>query len=58
MKTTVLVKLATQSIRKNKMRAALTMLGRFESVLRPPLVPLESRHEAVVRSALQHAGAL
>jgi putative ABC transport system permease protein len=27
MKTTVLVKLATQSIRKNKMRAALTMLG-------------------------------
>jgi putative ABC transport system permease protein len=27
MKTTVLVKIATQSIRKNKMRAALTMLG-------------------------------
>ncbi|HYC62066.1 MAG TPA: ABC transporter permease [Thermoanaerobaculia bacterium] len=27
MKTSVLVKLATQSIRKNKMRAALTMLG-------------------------------
>ena len=27
MKSTVLVKLATQSIRKNKMRAALTMLG-------------------------------
>ncbi|HEX2059309.1 MAG TPA: ABC transporter permease [Thermoanaerobaculia bacterium] len=27
MKTTVLVKLATQSIQKNKMRAALTMLG-------------------------------
>jgi len=39
-------------------KAALTMLGRFESVLRSPLVPLESRHEAVVRSALQHAGAL
>ena len=27
MKTTILIKLATQSIRKNKMRAALTMLG-------------------------------
>ena len=27
MKTTVLIKIATQSIRKNKMRAALTMLG-------------------------------
>ena len=27
MKTTILVKLATQAIRKNKMRAALTMLG-------------------------------
>src|SRR5215207_4484996 len=27
MKSTVLIKLATQSIRKNKMRAALTMLG-------------------------------
>ncbi|MDP9193408.1 MAG: ABC transporter permease [Acidobacteriota bacterium] len=27
MKTTILVRLATQSIRKNKMRAALTMLG-------------------------------
>ena len=38
--------------------AALTMLGRFESVLRSPLVPLESRHEGVVRSALAHAGAL
>jgi 4-hydroxy-tetrahydrodipicolinate synthase len=39
-------------------KAALAMLGRFESVLRSPLVPLETRHEAVVRSALQHAGAL
>jgi 4-hydroxy-tetrahydrodipicolinate synthase len=39
-------------------KAALTMLGRFESVLRSPLVPLEPRHEAAVRSALQHAGAL
>src|SRR5215212_7716065 len=27
MKTTILIRLATQSIRKNKMRAALTMLG-------------------------------
>src|SRR5688572_31373657 len=27
MKTTILIKLATQSIQKNKMRAALTMLG-------------------------------
>jgi 4-hydroxy-tetrahydrodipicolinate synthase len=39
-------------------KAALTMLGRFESVLRSPLVPLEPRHEAVVRAALEHAGAL
>lgn len=39
-------------------KAALAMLGRFESVLRSPLVTLESRYEAVVRSALQHAGAL
>ena len=39
-------------------KAALAMLGRFESVLRSPLVTLDSRHEAVVRAALQHAGAL
>lgn len=39
-------------------KAALTMLGRFESVLRSPLVPLDARHEPVVRSALEHAGAL
>jgi 4-hydroxy-tetrahydrodipicolinate synthase len=39
-------------------KAALAMLGRFESVLRSPLVTLESRHEAVVRAALEHAGAL
>ena len=39
-------------------KAALAMLGRFESVLRSPLVPLDPRHEAVVRAALQHAGAL
>lgn len=39
-------------------KAALAMLGRFESVLRSPLVPLDPRHDTVVRSALQHAGAL
>jgi 4-hydroxy-tetrahydrodipicolinate synthase len=39
-------------------KAALAMLGRFESVLRSPLVTLESRHDAVVRAALEHAGAL
>ena len=39
-------------------KAALAMLGRFESVLRSPLVTLKSRHEAVVRAALEHAGAL
>jgi len=39
-------------------KAALAMLGRFESVLRSPLVPLDARHEATVRSALQHAGVL
>jgi 4-hydroxy-tetrahydrodipicolinate synthase len=39
-------------------KAALSMLGRFEPVLRSPLVPLDPRHEALVRSALRHAGAL
>jgi 4-hydroxy-tetrahydrodipicolinate synthase len=39
-------------------KAALAMLGRFEPVLRSPLVPLDSRHEAVVRTALLQAGAL
>ena len=39
-------------------KAALAMLGRFEPVLRSPLVQLETRHESVVRSALQRAGAL
>ena len=39
-------------------KAALAMLGRFEPVLRSPLVQLDSRHESVVRSALQRAGAL
>ena len=39
-------------------KAALAMLGRFEPVLRSPLVTLDPHHEAVVRSALRHAGAL
>ena len=39
-------------------KAALWMMGRFENVLRSPLVPLEQRHEEVVRSALHHVGAL
>ncbi len=39
-------------------KAALAMLGRFESVLRSPLVQLDSRHESIVRSALQRVGAL
>jgi hypothetical protein len=34
------------------------MMGRFENVLRSPLVSLEPRHEEVVRSALHHVGAL
>ena len=39
-------------------KAALAMLGRFEPVLRSPLVQLETCHESVVRSALQRAGVL
>ena len=39
-------------------KAALFMLGRFEPALRSPLVPLDPRHESVVRSALERAGAL
>ena len=38
-------------------KAALAMLGRFEPVLRSPLVPLESRHEPAVRDALARVGA-
>jgi 4-hydroxy-tetrahydrodipicolinate synthase len=37
---------------------ALMAMGRFENVLRSPLVPLEHRHEANVRSALHAVGAL
>lgn len=39
-------------------KAALAMLGRIENVLRLPLVPLDARHEGVVREALRTAGAL
>lgn len=39
-------------------KAALAMLGRFAPVLRSPLVPLDARHESVVRDALQRVGAL
>lgn len=39
-------------------KAALAMLGRFEHVLRSPLVPLDARHESVVRDALERVGAL
>ena len=39
-------------------KAALTMLGRFEPVLRSPLVTLDARHESAVRAALRHAGSL
>lgn len=39
-------------------KAALAMMGRFENVLRSPLVPLERGHEQAVRDALQAVGAL
>ena len=39
-------------------KAALAMMGRFENVLRSPLVPLDERHESSVRDALQRVGAL
>ena len=39
-------------------KAALAMLGRCEHVLRSPLVPLDARHESVVRDALERVGAL
>jgi 4-hydroxy-tetrahydrodipicolinate synthase len=39
-------------------KAALAMMGRLTNTLRLPLVPLEARHESVVRAALQGAGAL
>jgi 4-hydroxy-tetrahydrodipicolinate synthase len=39
-------------------KAALAMMGRFENVLRSPLVTIEPRHEDAVRSALRDVGAL
>lgn len=39
-------------------KAALAMLGRMENVLRSPLVPLDPRHEELVRSSIRAAGAL
>jgi 4-hydroxy-tetrahydrodipicolinate synthase len=39
-------------------KAALAMLGRARNVLRLPLVPLEERHESLLRESLVHAGAL
>ena len=39
-------------------KAALAMMGRFENVLRSPLVPLEHAHEQALRIALKAVGAL
>ncbi|MFL5606498.1 MAG: dihydrodipicolinate synthase family protein, partial [Gemmatimonadaceae bacterium] len=39
-------------------KAALAMMGRMENVLRLPLVPMAEAKSAVVRSALERAGAL
>jgi 4-hydroxy-tetrahydrodipicolinate synthase len=39
-------------------KAALALMGRMRNVLRLPLVPLDSKFEAVVRSALVSVGAL
>lgn len=39
-------------------KAALAMLGKFENVLRLPLVPLAESHNETVRKALRTAGAL
>jgi len=39
-------------------KAALSLMGRMQNVLRLPLVPLASSHAEAVRSALVHAGAM
>ena len=39
-------------------KAAMAMLGRAENFLRLPLVPMDAKHESLVRDALKHAGAL
>ena len=39
-------------------KAAMAMLGRAGNELRLPLVPMDPKHESLVRDALRHAGAL
>ena len=39
-------------------KAALSMMGRVQNVLRSPLVPLADSHGETVRAALAQAGAL
>jgi 4-hydroxy-tetrahydrodipicolinate synthase len=39
-------------------KAALARMGRIREVLRLPLVPMDTRHEGLVLSALEAAGAL
>lgn len=53
-----LMRAATVESNPIPIKAALAMLGLFEPGLRSPLVQLDARHDAVVRSALRHAGAL
>jgi 4-hydroxy-tetrahydrodipicolinate synthase len=53
-----LMRAATVESNPIPIKAALAMLGHCAPGLRSPLVQLDARHEAVVRLALQHAGAL
>ena len=39
-------------------KAAMAMLGRMDNRLRLPLVPMDGKHDGLVRDALKHAGAL
>jgi len=39
-------------------KAALAMMGRIQNILRLPLVPMDPRHESVLRQALISAGSL
>jgi 4-hydroxy-tetrahydrodipicolinate synthase len=39
-------------------KAAMAMMGKMQNVVRLPLVPMDARHEAALRTALQDAGAL
>ncbi|NUO63150.1 MAG: 4-hydroxy-tetrahydrodipicolinate synthase [Gemmatimonadaceae bacterium] len=39
-------------------KAAMAMMGKMQNVVRLPLVPMDARHEPVLRAALQSAGAL